>query len=191
MIGFVTALTLTPTGFASGSFDHTIRLWNFTATRSADGKLQTAVSCAHVLRGHVDGIWSLKYLAIPLNPVLLSGSSDATMRIWSIRPEAMGCVRVLEGHQSDVYAIDAAVCQNKVAPYLRDLSALEDNIAKDTQPNYENTVTTTTSIAILTGSADETLRIWRKTYKSTARWAHKDILAAIHKGEVTMEKKTR
>jgi WD40 repeat protein len=47
-------------GFASASFDRTIRLWSWSAS-SLD-----RVRCVAVLRGHLDGVWALRYLHLPL-----------------------------------------------------------------------------------------------------------------------------
>ena len=100
---------------ASASFDKTIRLWvpthSQTMNESVDpnsvhlhSTLSAPWQCVRVFRGHLDGIWALKYVA-PLN-VLISGSSDGTIRIWSLDPQVMACVKVLQGHLSDVYSLD-------------------------------------------------------------------------------------
>ena len=68
------------------------------------------------LAGHSDGIWCLKY--VPGLNILLSGSSDGTVRLWSLDPRVMSCVRVLEGHSSDVYGLDAEVRFARVTPEL-------------------------------------------------------------------------
>jgi WD40 repeat protein len=71
------------------------------------------------LRGHLDGIWSLKFLSLPLlglnGRVLFSGSSDTTIRIWHLDTSA--CVKILEGHSGDVYSIDARVISSHEKGY--------------------------------------------------------------------------
>ena len=117
----------TSNGFASASFDRTIRLWRVLAAdstvsrsdlsaresdeektplSSSNGSSAT-VECFHILRGHLDGIWCLRW--VPIVNVLVSGSSDTTIRIWSLDPAVLSCVKILEGHSSDVYSLDADV----------------------------------------------------------------------------------
>ncbi|ODQ82401.1 hypothetical protein BABINDRAFT_159004 [Babjeviella inositovora NRRL Y-12698] len=73
------------TTVVSGSYDHTIRVWD----------LVTGV-CKFVLRGHSDRIYST-VLDTKRNRCI-SGSMDATVRIWDL--ETGECLYVLEGHSS-------------------------------------------------------------------------------------------
>lgn len=54
---------------ASGSYDHSIRLWKTSATESI-----------HVLHGHDDKIYSIRMT----EAWIASGSLDTTIRVWSI-----------------------------------------------------------------------------------------------------------
>src|SRR5205807_176757 len=76
---------------ASGSFDHTIRLWN--------GKAGSAWA---VLQGHSAAVHGLAFL--PDSRHLLSGSDDGTLRLWDV--ERGQCVRVLEGYETVLFDLD-------------------------------------------------------------------------------------
>ena len=67
---------------ASGSFDHTIRLWD-----GKEGRLRA------VLQGHSADVYSLAFT--PDSRHLLSGSEDGTLRLWEV--ERGQCVRVMQG----------------------------------------------------------------------------------------------
>ncbi len=110
----VQKLCRTDNGFASGSFDRTIRIWGWnvsapervTCLACLRGSFLLSVLCLGGLvpdsvcvcvdAGHLDGIWSLRFLSLPLlGPgarVLFSGSSDTTIRIWHL--DTMSCIKV-------------------------------------------------------------------------------------------------
>jgi WD40 repeat protein len=90
--GGIAALALTPDGSwaASGSWDHTIRLWN------VDRGLATIV-----LSGHADAVVALAFS--PDGTRLASGSWDGTVRLWDPRTGAH--VRTLEGHENFVLCL--------------------------------------------------------------------------------------
>ena len=72
---------------ASGSVDHTIRLWS----------LPEGISL-HSLEGHIAGV---RCLAIsPDGRVLASGSDDHTIRLWSL-PDGV-VLKTLKGHTAEV-----------------------------------------------------------------------------------------
>lgn len=71
---------------ASGSLDHTIRIWN----------LRTA-ECTRVLTGHSSAISTLE---IQATGELVSGSWDKTLRIWNI--EKCECLKRLIGHNGPI-----------------------------------------------------------------------------------------
>lgn len=76
---------------ASGSEDHTIRLWD----------LRTG-QCLHILQGHDNGV--LRLVWSPDGLTLASSSDDATIRFWN--SQTGQCIRILQGHQNPVWAID-------------------------------------------------------------------------------------
>ncbi len=101
---------------ASASFDNTVRLFSLDTYK-----------CLHVFKGHIDGVWSLctatipaftvaipavlsgheEELQFPEQRLLFSGSTDSTVRVWSI--DTLTCLRVLSVHASDVYSLSARV----------------------------------------------------------------------------------
>jgi WD40 repeat protein/DNA-binding SARP family transcriptional activator len=76
---------------ASGSEDHTIRLWNLSTGQ-----------CLHTLQGHQNGV--LRLVWSPDGRTLASSSDDATIRLWD--SQTGQCQRILQGHQNSVWAID-------------------------------------------------------------------------------------
>ena len=76
--------------FLSGSYDHTVRVWD-----SATGQ------CLRVCEGHEDTVTSVAFA--PDGKTLLSGSKDDTIRVWD---SATGqCCRVCEEHSDDVKSV--------------------------------------------------------------------------------------
>jgi len=88
----VVALAVLADGrLASGSRDHTIKLWN-----PATGV------CEATLKGHTDSVTKLSALA---DGRLTSGSDDQTIKLWN--PATGVCVATFEGHTSWVSAVSA------------------------------------------------------------------------------------
>jgi len=85
------------------------------------------------LEGHVSGIWAMQYY----HNILVSGSTDSTLRIWNLR--ALRPAYVFQGHASTVRAIEI------VEPLLNPQTG-----------NYEPPFP-----VIVTGSRDATLRVWK------------------------------
>ena len=75
---------------ASGSHDHTIKLWNI-----SDRKLRAT------LKGHTDFVTSVAFN--PNGRILASGSSDNTVRLWDVTTEKS--ITVLKGHTDQVLTV--------------------------------------------------------------------------------------
>lgn len=74
-----------PGTLASGSRDHTIRIWDIESG-----------TCLSVLTGHTGAIHCLRIH----NDLLVSGSADTTAKIWSVSTGQ--CLHTLGGHPSYV-----------------------------------------------------------------------------------------
>ena len=70
---------------ASGSLDHSARLWDVAAGR-----------CKQALRGHVDSVNEVCWM--PYSNILATGSSDKTVSLWDARTSL--CAQTFYGHMN-------------------------------------------------------------------------------------------
>jgi len=109
--GYVYSVAFHPTAplLATGSLDHTAKLWRF----SADG---SAATCVATLTGHSSDVYSVAFH--PTAPLLATGSDDNTAKLWRFSPDGsasdMTCVATLEGHSLYV----ASIAFHPTAPLL-------------------------------------------------------------------------
>lgn len=160
----VNAVAISPNNrwLATGSSDHTVRLWDLSA--------KDPVSASIVLRGHED---SVNALAIGSDGRwLATGSSDHTVRLWDLSgKDPASASIVLRGHEAAIHAVAispnnrwlATGCEDEM-PRLWDLSAKDPVSASMVLLGHEAPVkalaVSPDSRWLATGSADGTARLW-------------------------------
>ena len=119
----------------SGSHDRTIRIWDATGREGEDG-------CLRVFKGHSECVSCVAILNDPTHQLcksglcIVSGSYDKTIRIWDATGED-GCLRVFKGHSH----------------WVRSVAILNDS-------SHQLCMS---GLCIVSGSDDETVRIWDAT----------------------------
>jgi WD40 repeat protein len=147
----VNALAVLPDGrLASGSGDHTIKLWD-----PATG------SCAATLKGHS---YQVTALAVLPGGGLASGSGDGTIKLWD--PATGSCAATLEGHSDWVYAL-AVLPDGRLASGSSDHTIkLWDPATGSCAATLEGHSASVTALAVLpggrlaSGSGDATIKLW-------------------------------
>ncbi|KAF7522219.1 hypothetical protein G7054_g12211 [Neopestalotiopsis clavispora] len=74
---------------ASGSWDHTIKLWD-----------TVSGACTHILKGHEGYV---TYVDFSANGLIASSSKDETIKIWDAN--SGHCVQTLKGHEKEVNSV--------------------------------------------------------------------------------------
>ena len=135
---------------ASGSQDHTIKLWN-----------PASSACEATLQGHTDSVEALAVLA---DGRLASGSRDHTIKLWN--PTRGVCETTLEGHTGWVAAL-ALLADGRLASGSNDntikLWNLTSGVCEATLKGHSDWVDSLAVLAgarLASGSHDRTIRLW-------------------------------
>ncbi|CAA0818080.1 Transducin/WD40 repeat-like superfamily protein [Striga hermonthica] len=129
----VNALTLTGdgSGFCSGGGDGLIIVWERENEHDDEDTCEFFVACW--LKGHKGAVLCLAQA----KGVLISGSSDRTVRVWGIRPGGYkGCLVILEGHVKPVKSLVAV-------------------------PDDEEDMNLDEGLSVYSGSLDGEIRAWK------------------------------
>lgn len=180
----INALDVNPTGqlFASASQDKTVKIWSVT-----EGEVQG------ILRGHKRGVWSVRFApantpvihsdkgAIAGKGLILTGSGDKTVKIWSLSDYA--CIRTFEGHSHSILKVAwlKQHAEGDKSKRVQFASAGGDGLVKvwdansgeseTTLDNHEDRVWALTvhpeTNSVISGSADSTVTFWKDTSSET------------------------
>jgi WD domain, G-beta repeat/Caspase domain len=163
---FVTSVAFSPNGhvLASGSADHTVRLWNVAAP--ATSRLLSP------LPDHAGQVTSVGFS--PDGHVLASGSADQTVRLWNVadptHPTSLG--QPLIGHTNPVEAVAFSPDGHTLASASDNHTVRLWNVTDPTHPTpLEPTLTGHSSAVyalafspdghtLASGSFDQTVRLW-------------------------------
>ncbi len=173
--GEVSSVSFSPDGtiLASGSSDHTIKLW----------KVQTEENIA-TFEGHSREVTSIAFS--PDGTILASGSSDHTIKLWKVQTEEN--IATFEGHSREVTSIAFSPDGTTLASGSWDETvrlwdvATRTNIATFLEHTREVTAVAfspdgTTLVSV---GGDRMIRLWEvSTRTSTVILRHKDTVTSI------------
>ncbi|KAJ8058483.1 hypothetical protein OCU04_012671 [Sclerotinia nivalis] len=148
--GWVFSVAFSPDGtkVASGSDDHTIRLWDAATGES----LQT-------LEGHSSSVYSVTFS--PDGTKVASGSGDHTIRLWDVVTGES--LQTLEGHSGSVYSVAFSPDGTKVASGSDDQTIrLWDAATGESLQTLEghSVAFSPDGTKVALGSGDHTIRLW-------------------------------
>jgi WD40 repeat protein len=153
--GSVKGVAFSPDGLriASGSADHTVRLWD-----PATGE-QTAV-----LSGHSDDVQAVAFS--PNGRLLASASDDDTVHIWDVARRRLK--KTLFGHEADVKAVVFLPTGEHLVSAGNDKKVRVWQVADGTQINAMSGHTSSISslavspddVTVASGGYDRTVRLW-------------------------------
>jgi WD40 repeat protein len=153
--GVVRSVVLSTDGLtlASGSSDHTIKLWN-----ARTGQL------LRTLTGHTNPVYSVAWSAD--GQTLASGSGDRTIRLWNVQTGQV--IRTFTGHTSPVYSVAWSADGQTLASgsgdrtiTLWNAQTSQDTCTLKGHTSYVQCVAWSPDGRMLaSGSSDHTIKLW-------------------------------
>ena len=182
--GSVSDIVFSPdqTMLASGSGDHTTRLWQATGAPTQrglrrigspilpgiQGPVSTGVSLQTlaVLKGHTSGVNSLVFS--PDGMRLVSGSSDNTIRVWEVLTGHIvaGLSRMIPAVKSLAFSPDGETLASGSSAGVIKLWRVSDGALIPTQARHAGEDANSVAFSpdgtmLASGSSDNTVRLWR------------------------------
>jgi WD40 repeat protein len=149
------AIAFSPNGqiLASGSADHTIRLWS-----AHNG------TCLTVLQGHTSGVTSVSFS--PNGQILASASEDSSIKLWNVGHRTQ--LKTLQGHNSWVWVVAFSPDGQTLASGSRDrtirLWDMQTTTCCKILQGHTDWVTTLSfspnGQTLASGSEDTSVRLW-------------------------------
>ena len=156
---------------ASGSLDHTIKIWDLTTG-----------TCKQTLQGHSDSVYALCRLDAH---TLASGSDDQTIKVWDLTTGT--CKETLQGHSHSVRALcrlDAHTLASGSNDHTIKIWDLTTATCKETLQGHSHSVRALCRLdahTLASGSLDHTIKIWDLTTGTCKRTlqGHSDTVYAL------------
>ncbi|NGX49779.1 MAG: Lipopolysaccharide assembly protein B [Candidatus Anoxychlamydiales bacterium] len=141
---------------ASGSFDHTIKIWK-------------ANNCVGTLEGHRSDVQCIEWLP---SGFLVSGSDDHTIKVWNVNTKE--CIKTIKEHTGPVQGFEL-LSNNRLASVSSDKTIriwdLDSGECIKVLKGHTHPIWSVKRISdklLATGSSDTTIRIWNTdTYACT------------------------
>ena len=146
---------------ASGSQDHSIRLW-----KASD------LSPVTTLSGHKRGVWKVTFS--PVDRSLASASGDRTVRLWSLNDNS--CLRTFQGHTASVLTVKfvnyGTQLISSASDGLINLWTIRTGDCENTLDTHEDKVWALANISndyFVSGGSDAKLVLWKDVTSDVER----------------------
>ena len=139
------------TYFVSGSYDHTVRLWNVKA------------GTAEKVIPHEGSVWAVAFS--PDGRLIASGGADRLVRVWDVTGTLIATLR---GHEAGIEALSFAPDSERLASASADRSIRVWSVTSERPPTillgHTRAVTslafTPDGRRVISGGVDNTVRVW-------------------------------
>lgn len=151
----VSSVVVTPDGqhIISGSFDHTLKIWNLKSGTER-----------HTLIGHTDWVWDV--VVTPDGHYVVSASADRTLKVWDLETKTEKYT--LTGHHDAVRAVAITPNGEKIISASSDQTLkvwdLKSGLELCTLSGHTGTIVCVTITPdgrqVISASSDHTIKIW-------------------------------